>query len=366
VDILKENHLWLHADNRSSLWNPTVTDLPVATTTPTKVKIELTIRVITMDRPESLQRMLDSITVAHYDGATVHVEFHIDHPATKVVDTSKYQEVVKIANNFKWTHGKLSRHIQEKNAGIFNMWVKPFPTRNDSATLEVLMVLEDDMTVAPYFFRWSREILSYYSVENQNLYGLTLQRQHSVLGIKKGGKYQLSYVDKDVAQASPFYRYQLLSTWGQFFYPGHWNAFVKWALVARQTKDFNPCVPYLFCNKWYLDRPQHIWSIWFNYYVYQTGLTNLYINYNHYHPDLDYGLLINYRENGLHFSKDNRTSTFSNVLLINESMSIKMYPLSRYPLYNFFFNRVRNEKSLKQQWRLTSNFGNRSCITNLK
>ena len=223
------------------------------------------------------------------------------------------------------------------------------------------------MELSPYYYQWAKTILLKYEHHSMgNLYGFTLQRQHSVIGIKKGGKYQLTYVDKDVTPTSPFYRYQLLSTWGQFFFPRHWNAFVEWALVAREAKEFKPCVPYLFCNKWYLDRPQHIWSIWFNYYVYQTGITNLYINYNHYHPKIDYGLLINYREDGLHFSKSNTSNAFTNVLLINESMTIKMYPLERYPLYNFFFNRVRNEKSLKHQWRLTSTFGNRSCITNLK
>ena len=364
IEYLKQANFWLPEETRSFLWNPQVQITP-APTRPTQ--LELTIRVITMDRPESLQRMLNSLVAAHYLGDIVHIEFHIDRPAASKTDISKYLAVRKIVEDFKWTQGSMKVFPEEVNAGIFKMWVKPFVQKSkDPSKLEILMVLEDDMVVSPFFYQWAKKVLLFYSPDTSNLYGFTIQRQHSVLGIEKGGRYQLTYVDKRVHPSFPFYRYQLLSTWGQFFFPQHWNAFVKWGLEARQNKSFSPCIPYLFCNKWYLDRPQHIWSIWFNYYVYQTGIVNLYINYNHYNSELDYGLLINYRESGLHFVKDNRNNEYANAQLINESMALRLLPLDRYPLYNFFFHRVKSETVLKNQWRFTSNFGNRSCITNLK
>jgi hypothetical protein len=249
------------------------------------------------------------------------------------------------------------------------MWVRPFPASVVSDATDFLMVLEDDMELSPFYYLWAKKVLLHYlPYEKGNLYGFTLQRQHSVLGIKKGGKYQLTYVDKQVDPSAPLYRYQLLSTWGQFFFPRHWNAFVQWALPARERHgrgEFSPCVPYLFCNKWYLDRPQHIWSIWFNYYVYQTGLTNLYVNYNNYSASQDFGLLINYRENGLHFTKKKVSNEFANVIMINDTLNMELPPLKSLPLYNFFFNLIDNEVILKHQWRFTSAYGNKSCITNV-
>eukprot|EP01036_Dinobryon_divergens_P028549 gene28549-37507_t len=354
INRLEKWNLALEGDGEHP--NPTVKTAPyinhssIPDTAPAKHMV-LTIRIITMDRPEPLQRLLASLVGAKYDSDPVNMEFYVDHPkdvssSSNQGKTALYMAVVGIVNNFQWKQGSVTRHFEEQNAGIFKMWVRKFP------------VDEPDTSDRKHIMMYEHHSMG-------NLYGFTLQRQHSVLGIKKGGKYQLTYVDKDVAQASPFYRYQLLSTWGQFFYPGHWNAFVEWALVARQAKDFNPCIPYMFCNRWYLDRPENIWSIWFNYYVYQTGLTNLYINYNHYHPDLDYGLLINYRENGLHFSKKKISREFSNVILIRNVMNLTMPALVSFPVYNFFFRVVENENILKYQWRFTSNYGNRSCVTNV-
>mmetsp|Transcript_24438 Transcript_24438/g.35065 ORF Transcript_24438/g.35065 Transcript_24438/m.35065 type:complete len:892 (+) Transcript_24438:22-2697(+) len=366
IELLKQWHLWLATEDRDITLNPLIT----VAVDKSLQQVLLTIRIITMDRPESLARLLTSLQKAHYEGDTVHIEFHIDKPASSKKDTTKYEEVLKLSKEFEWPYGVKKLYPQTENAGIFKMWVKPFSDQNDGSKLSILMVLEDDMEVSPYYYHWAKRVMVNYSSDNSNLYGFTIQRQHSVLGIKKGGKYQLTYVDKQVDPSAPLYRYQLLSTWGQFFFPRHWNAFVKWALPARQLHSrgaFTPCVPYLFCNKWYLDRPQHIWSIWFNYYVYQTGLTNLYVNYHHYSALHDFGLLINYRENGLHFSsKAGPPSEFANVIMINESFALQLQPLQKYPLYNFFFHSVKNELELKNQWRFTSAFGNRSCITNLK
>ena len=368
IALLKEWNMILENGNND---NPQVRSAPYVNHSTIRALIPashsiVTIRIITMDRPEPLRRLLISLQDAIYDSEAVHIEFYVDKPA-QGKDTTNYNAVVSIVNAFVWTHGTVKRHFEAQNAGIFKMWVRPFPAEDHQGPVKhFLMVLEDDMQLSPYYYMWAKRVLLNYSPhEEGNLYGFTIQRQHSVIGIKKGGKYELTYVDKRVPVSSPFYRYQLLSTWGQFFYPRHWNAFVEWALKARQQVGFDPCVPYLFCNKWYLDRPHHIWSIWFNYYVYQTGLTNLYLNYNYLDKQKDYGLLINYRENGLHFSKKKLQSEFANVILINETMKIPLPSLTSFPLYNFFFAAVDNEELLRHQWRFTSNFGNNSCITNI-
>jgi hypothetical protein len=130
------------------------------------------------------------------------------------------------------------------------------------------------------------------------------------------------------------------------------------------------------CNEWYWKASKKIWSIWFNYYVYHSGLTNLYINYNHVDKYKNYALLFNHRENGLHyFSKPKEKVVVAAVaevktkkrrlseVFISESLRAVLPPLTQIPLYDFFFNIVGNENLLQHQWRFTSNYRDK-CITN--
>ena len=338
---------------------------------PINNNIVITIRIITMDRPTSLKRLLASLSKANYDNDAVHIEFYVDKPKI-TADQTNYLAVVEIVKAFKWKHGSLQKNFEKQNAGIFKMWVRPFLVKaNDSATKPFLMVLEDDIEVSPFFYTWAKKVLLTYAPHGDgNLYGFTIQRSHGIIGTKKGERWVETYHDRNVSSSAPFFRYQLLSTWGQIFFPRHWNAFVNWALVAKNQVGFKPCVPYLVSNYWYQANPDKIWSVWFNYFVYHSGLTNLYINFNHLSPVNNYALLLNYRENGLHYSsKSNITTGIIKRIMpakfINSSMKIELPPMSRIPLYNFFFNLVKNEELLKHQWRFTSNCADQ-CITNSK
>ena len=139
-------------------------------------------------------------------------------------------------------HGTVERHLGKKNAGIFNMWVRPFPVKADrTGSKSYFMVLEDDVKVSPFFYLWTKRVLlSYGEHQDGNLYGFfTIQRSHSIMGVKKGAIWGEHFHDKSVNKSSLFYRYQLLSTWGQVFFPRHWNAFVEWALKARNDTKSN-------------------------------------------------------------------------------------------------------------------------------
>ena len=328
--------------------------------------IVLTIRIITMDRATSLQRLLTSLTNAYYGSDVVHIEFYVDKPKADA-DQTKNKAVVDIVKAFQWKRGTVVKNFEKQNAGIFNMWVRPFPIKEgNSSSKPYFMVLEDDVELSVYFYSWiKRVLLTYGQYEDANLYGLAIQRSHSVVGVKKGKVWTESFHDKKAPRSSLFYRYQLLSTWGQVFFPRHWNAFVDWAVVAHNQTNFLPCVPYLICNEWYFKGTKKMWSIWFNYFVYQSGLTNLYINYNHLDRNVNYALLVNHREKGLHYFSNSEAlaNTRLSEVLISESLKSELPSMSRIPLYNFFFDIVGNENLLKHQWRFTSRFKD-TCVTN--
>eukprot|EP01036_Dinobryon_divergens_P034725 gene34725-44910_t len=289
--------------------------------------IVLTIRIITMDRATSLQRLLTSISNAQYGNDIVHIEFYVDKPKADA-DQTKNKAVVDIVKAFQWKRGTVVKNFEKQNAGIFNMWVRPFPViEGNSSSKPYFMVLEDDVEVSPYFYSWiKRVLLTYGQYEDANLYGFAIQRSHSVVGVKKGKIWMESFHDKNAYRSSLFYRYQLLSTWGQVFFPRHWNAFVDWAVVAHNQTKFLPCVPYLVCNEWYFKGTKKMWSIWFNYFVYQSGLTNLYINYNHLDRNVNYALLVNHREKGLHYFSNSEAlaNTRLSEVLISEPLKSEL------------------------------------------
>ena len=291
----------------------------------------------------------------------MNIEFYVDKTQSDADDTNN-QYVVDMVKKFQWEHDTVESHLEKKNAGIFNMWVRPFPVKADRTRSKSYLALWS------WRMTWrslrssttKRMLLSYGEHQDGNLYGFTIQRSHSIIGVKKGAIWGEHFHDKSVNKSSLFYRYQLLSTWGQVFFPRHWNAFVEWALKARNDTKFVPCIPYLVCNDWYFKGSKSIWSIWFNYFVYQSGLTNLYIKFNQLDKNVNKALLVNHREKGLHYFSNSKTvaSTTHHLaeVMINETLTGDLPPLSRrIPLYIFFFNLVDNEKMFKHQWRFTSN-----------
>merc|ERR1712216_640635 len=96
---------------------------------------------------------------------------------------------------FEWPYGRKMIHVRDKN--------------------EVALVLEDDLSVSKFYYRWIKKAVGTYLWDSKNFdphaYGISLQRQHLVAW--KGRKQRL-----DVPGVCP-YKYMLVGTWGQLFFP---------------------------------------------------------------------------------------------------------------------------------------------------
>lgn len=123
--------------------------------------------------------------------------------------------------------------------------------------------------------------MKYADHQQDGLYGLALQRQQQIPGLRKGEKHLANdYLDTRIDPKSSCYRYQLVSTNGQYFYAAHWNRFVEWTSQRLADKKFSPCVPFLTTNQHYVDSPASSpWTVYFHKYANDNGLYNLYINY---------------------------------------------------------------------------------------
>ena len=150
-------------------------------------------------------------------------------------------------------------------------------------------------------------------------------------------------------------------------FPDQWNEFVKWALdIKKNSPSFKPCIPFFISNRWYLEKPQNIWSVWFNYYIYRKGWYSLYINYSIYPYEDDdsyYSLIKNSRADGLHFKRNSSDplGMQDKVEFLLEVPPKMFLPPQRYPLYDYHFKFLRDSSALDNRWRIMSGVENQ-CI----
>lgn len=91
--------------------------LPASRTSPFSIK------VIACDRPASLQRLLDSLQAAQYDGWTVDVDIIVDTP-TRADRGSSHRRTVHAARAWRWEHGQKRVKVREQHAGIVRQWLE--------------------------------------------------------------------------------------------------------------------------------------------------------------------------------------------------------------------------------------------------
>ena len=112
--------------------------------------------VITYDRPHSLQRLLASIDAADYpDGAEVPLIISVDRGPSK-----SREAVVEAAQGFSWRFGRKRVLEQERHLGVVDHF---WAAGRLSQEHEAVVLLEDDLTVAPPFYRFAAQALSHYS-----------------------------------------------------------------------------------------------------------------------------------------------------------------------------------------------------------
>jgi len=323
--------------------------------------ILLTIRIYVMQQPDLVEKLLSLLSTVDYGSTKVHLEFYINKPADSA-SSDLHQKVVTLVKAFKWTHGSVQIVEETSNVATFDMVVRPLKPQSpsDPSLVECVLLLEEGVEVSPFFFAWVKTImLKYADQQSTGLYGFSLQRQHRILGLRKGEKHQTTdYLDHRIDPKASFYRYQLMASHGQCFYASYWNAFVEWAKSANQKDSkYSPCVPYLLSNKQFLESPRSTWSVWFNRFVYNNGLFNLYVNYNKFNSSSDFSLSFHRRD-----FKSKKGSV--PVSLVQSKLSLTLSPMKYYPLFDFFFGKA-TETSVQEAWRFTSNYNTNSCVTNV-
>ena len=288
------------------LWTIILTDFL------SNVSAKYFINIFTWNRPESLQRLLKSLTTADYAGA----------PPIDVliyVEGNNQRDTLKIVENWPWKQGKKQLMVRTARQGLLNQIVDSW---YPSTPNEFTIFLEDDIEVSPLYFQWILKTVDrYYYRETvslaENLFGISLYtpRQNEMFLPKREfhPAETLSAFPKDQP-----YLHQLPCSWGALYFPRHWwyyRQYMKHHLGSDDVK-----LPSSPTNGWNTS-----WKKFFIELVYIEGWVMLYPNY-----DEEQSFSTNHMEKGEHIGAANelaRKKDLVTVGLIQDSSILPMTPL---------------------------------------
>ncbi|XP_053401691.1 uncharacterized protein LOC128557712 [Mercenaria mercenaria] len=249
-------------------------------------RYDLRVIVIVYNRAHSLLRLLNSLNDAEYGSDSVKLEVWIDRSDTGIVDIPTLQA----AKTFTFKHGEYEVLPHPQHVGIYGQWFTTW--RPDVNSSEIAVILEDDLTVSKYFWRYLKLVHQKYD-KNPDINGYSLQgytitfsekRHHTIL---TGPKENFVFL------------FPVVGAWGFSPSTKNWNNFLFW-LKSQDISTYKPYVPDNIATGWYKElsskgRANTMWEIWHIFYAWKNNEFTLYCNFPGHA-----GLTTNWREKGLH------------------------------------------------------------------
>lgn len=252
---------------------------------------------VAYNRPKSLLRLLGSLNNANYPNKDIPLIISIDQ-------NDSNNEVLEVANNFKWAHGKKEVRYQVKNLGLKNHIIKCGKISYEYGSV---IILEDDLYVSKSFYYYTIEALKFTS--NKSYVGGVSLYNHKLN----------QHIFSDFSCVEDEYDnwyFQYAASWGQAWTSLQFQGFLNW-FDENHTLSLKPFVP-----KSVLD-----WSdkSWLKFYITYLIENNKYFIY----PKISH--TTNFGDTGTHF--DYPSTTYQ-------------VPLSYSEIKTFTFSEIEKSKSV--------------------
>ena len=290
--------------------------------------------VLTMDRAESLHRLLASLVRANYSGDCVALDIWIDRSARGELDSA----TVAVSHSIGWPFGAKTVHNRFSNAGLRAQWLDTWnlsvPAGLHASTPEVALILEDDLEVSAAFWQWLKAGHAHYAART-DIAGFSLQRHPGTLRILR----------RNEMSTGLNYLFPFVGSWGFSPTARHWEKFSAWARRFQLREHIDkPYVDGTIFTAWYKaferqGRCPGINCMW----------TILHLRYTSMHDDRytvyanlprEASLVRNFRELGVHYNAQTPfVKTASEQLLIGEIPPTNLVFLTDAP--KFYFNGSR-------------------------
>ncbi|MEM6893935.1 MAG: glycosyltransferase family A protein [Bacteroidota bacterium] len=229
--------------------------------------------VVAYNRPKSLSRLLESIAKASYPSHKINLIISIDF-------SENNQDVVRLAENFEWQHGKKKVLVQSVNLGLKKHILQ---CGDFTQTYGEIVILEDDLYVSPNFYDYTSQALRF-SGDKDYVGGIALYNHKINVHT---GEYFTALED-----GFDNWYFQFACSWGQAWSANQWQGFKKW-LTDHPNLPKSDKIPKNVSN----------WSdkSWLKFYIAYLVDTNRYFLY----PKVS--LSTNFNDSGTHVSQDSTT-----------------------------------------------------------
>jgi hypothetical protein len=203
-------------------------------------------------RANALRLLLDSINSAYYPAAEIPLIISLEYDSSK--------EVIELAEEFTFKSGTKTVCKAKKKLGLKNHILLCGDYTNEFGSV---IVLEDDLMVAPGFYQFAVRTLNFYQ-KNEKIAGISLYSQ------RFNETALLPF--EPMASPWPVYFMQLACSWGQAWTSEQWGGFRSWLSNSKKKeKQKSEYIP-LNIQKWPVDS----WKKLFNHYMIERGTLFVY------------------------------------------------------------------------------------------
>lgn len=200
------------------------------------------------NRPDALERLLDSVNRAVYDDDDVTLIISLDK-------ASNESEVVAAAEKIEWMHGKKIIRTFPQRQGLRKHIISCGDLTEEYGAV---IILEDDLLVSPNFYRYTVQALEFYK-DNPKIAGVSLYT-HEWNG----------YARKNftpIADEYDGFLGQIGVSWGQCWTASSWKEFKNWYTEHEDKLIENFDIPYII-NNW----SNQSWGKYFTTYIVEKDL----------------------------------------------------------------------------------------------
>lgn len=253
---------------------------------------------------KGIQRLLDALEKADYDGDNISLIISIDK--------SEEDSVIQFVLNFKWKYGeKIVRTFKERQ-GLRNHVITCGNYLNEYE-FDAIAVFEDDIMPSKYFYNFMKQSVEKY-YDNMSIAGISLYTH--CINVNVNREFRPLKEDEDI------YFLQFAQSRGQIWMRKQWNEFMDWYIDNQNWDNDDFSIPQIV-----LSWPD---NSWLKYHIKYCIKRNKYFVY----PYTSYSTC--FGDVGEHVKTS--TNIFQVQLNINKEKQIKLGDINESSLkYNAFF-----------------------------
>ncbi|WAQ99702.1 hypothetical protein MAR_024075, partial [Mya arenaria] len=200
--------------------------------------VDLRVIVITYNRPQSLDRLLQSLNKAEYDNDNVKFEIWLDRSIYGQIS----KDTLTTARNFRVSYGRCSIIVHSTHVGIQGQWLNTWEPSAQSR--EMAVILEDDLTVSPFFYKYLKLVHNKYD-SRRDVSGFSLQGTSL--------RHSDGHCCLNVATENKVFLYPTLGTTGFSPKRDSWFMFKSWLNHITSNGQRPPLIKDHVAVTWYED-----------------------------------------------------------------------------------------------------------------